>query len=444
MKIEFLGAVDNEVTGSSFLITSSDGKQILIDFGMFQGNAKIAGKNHNPLLFYPPALEAVLLTHAHLDHSGRLPLLVYGGYFGNVYMTKPTRELVSLILYDSAGIAQKESVTPIYTADEVRKLLSLIKTVEYGREIETPGFKVVFYDAGHILGSSSILITDKSSGIKLAISGDLGNTPQNLVKPTQYINAADYIIMESTYGDSIHPDEDVSAIIKEEISSLGNNGILLIPAFALERTQELLHIIHHLKNDNKISKDIPVYLDSPLSIDATSVYLKYTDYLNSEIVNHYNLPFNFNNLIISFNPKESRSILESKNPKIIIAGSGMVTGGRIMHHIYNYIGDKTTRILFVGYQAEETLGRKILSGAQNIVIDSKDIHVRAHIREIKALSSHADQPKLIKWLKNISGVKKVFLVHGEENQRKVLAEKIITDLKIKDVILPGFEDYDLT
>jgi metallo-beta-lactamase family protein len=447
-KIEFLGAASGEVTGSSYLVTADDTNQILVDFGMFQGDPAIVKKNYEPLAFHPASLQAVFLTHAHLDHSGRLPLLVFGGFTKKIYMTAPSKAFVELILMDSARIAEKESIKePLYTSEEVIKLLRMIHVVNYNEEIELPSFKAVFRDAGHILGSSSIEITDTSGEKpqKIVFSGDLGNTPQNIVKPTQYIDSADFVVMESTYGDSEHPAEDAAEIIAEEINAVDqDNGVLLIPAFALERTQEILHIIHHLKKDGKISSSIPVYLDSPMGIDATSIYLKFEDYHNEEMRSHTDIPFNSDELVITDDSRDSKHIFKEPNPKVIIAGSGMMAGGRIMHHAKNYLEESTTRILFVGYQADETVGRDILDGKTTVVIDKERITVRAHVREIKILSSHADQPRLITWLSHIKGVKKVFLTHGEQPQRETLREKIIQELGITDVHLPSFEEsFDL-
>lgn len=447
MQIEFIGAVDNEVTGSGSIITARDGNQILVDFGMFQGSEQLIKKNYDLLAFHPPALQAVFLTHAHLDHCGRLPLLVYGGYFGKIYMTEPTKALINIILNDSAKIAEQDiKKEPLYTSDEVRKLLDMVEVVRYDQEISVGSFKAIYRNAGHILGSSSIEIIDISAETqtKIVFSGDLGNTPQNIEKPTRYVDSADVVIMESTYGDSLHPVENPEEIIREEINTIEEKGgVLLIPAFALERTQEILHIIHHLKKEGKVSPETPVYFDSPMGIDETGVYMEYLDYFNDEIRNHKDIPFNFDGLILTYDSRDCKNIIGEPNPKVIIAGSGMLSGGRIMQHAANYLSQKDTRLLYVGYQAEETLGRDILEGLRNIIINDKQLSMNASIKEIKTLSAHADQSKLLSWLSHIKGVKTVFLNHGEENQRKVLAEKIKTDLGIKNVILPGYQQYNL-
>jgi metallo-beta-lactamase family protein len=443
-KIEFLGAGGNEVTGSCYHVIADDSSEILVDFGMFQGSEQLVKKNYDLLSFHAPALQAVFLTHAHLDHCGRLPLLVFGGFLGKIYMTEPTRSLIEIILSDSARIAEKDmKKEPLYTSDEVRKVLSMIETVKYNTEITVGSFKAIFRDAGHILGSSSIEITDISGDTqqKIVFSGDLGNTPQHIVKPTHYIESADFVVMESTYGDSSHPQEDPMSILQEEINTVEETGgVLLIPVFAIERTQEILHMIHHLKKDGLVGKETPVFLDSPMGIDATSVYMDFMDYYNDEIKQHENIPFNFEGLVITDNPFDSRNIIREKGAKVIVAGSGMMSGGRIMRHAEAYLPDDTTRVLFVGYQAEETMGREILQGAQSVRIQDKKTKVRATISEIKTLRSHADQPRLIKWLGHINGVKKVFITHGEKNQREALAEKIKEELHIPGVFLPENEE----
>lgn len=438
-KIEFFGASGGEVTGSNYLVTADDNNQIVVDFGMFQGSKKMEEKNYETLPYNIPGLQGVFITHAHLDHTGRLPLLIFGGFKGKIYMTAPTRSFVEIILNDSARIAEKESVTPLYTQEEVWKVMNMIQTVEYDKPVNVGSFTATFRDAGHILGSSSIEITDNSNDKKdkIVFSGDLGNTPQSIVKPTHYIDSADYVVMESTYGDSAHPEEDAASIIQEEINIVENEGgVLLIPAFALERTQEILHIIHHLKNDGKVREDTPVFLDSPMGINATAVYMDFKEFYNDEIKSHETIPFNFEGLVITDNPRDSKDILRATPPKVIIAGSGMMSGGRILHHAQNYIEQGSTRILFVGYQAEETIGRDILEGIKQIVIDKKQFQVRAQIREVKTLSSHADLPRLLTWVSHIKGVKKVFLTHGELPQQENLRKEIKEKLKIEEIYLP--------
>lgn len=443
-KISFFGASSDEVTGSCYLLTAGDGNEVLIDFGMFQGEDAVEKLNYKPLDFNPSALQGVFLTHAHLDHCGRLPLLIYGGFHKKIYMTEATKLLAEIILTDSAKIAEKDVLKdPLYTYDEVEKVLRMIEVVPYNTEITVGSFTAKFYDAGHILGSSSIALTDQSADVKKTIvfSGDLGNTPQSLVPPTEYITDAEYVIMESTYGDSAHPREDATKIIQEEMNAVEKNGgVLLIPAFSIERTQEILHIIHHLKNDRKVLPETPVFMDSPMAIDATSVYLQCKSFCSDEIKKHTDIPFNFEGLYITYDGRDSKDIVKAMSPKVIIAGSGMMNGGRMLNHAVNYLPLATTHVLFVGYQAEETLGRKVLEGARQILINNDRVRVNATIREIKILSSHADLPHLLTWAKHIKNLKKLFITHGEKEQRQHLKETIEKEIAVNTVVLPKLGD----
>lgn len=435
-KIAFLGAA-GEVTGSSYLVTAQDDTQVLVDLGMFQGPKEVADLNYQKLQFNPANIKGVLLTHAHLDHCGRLPMLVYGGFNGKIYMTAPTAALIEVILNDAAKVAQEKlDVPPLYGLDEVNKVLSMVEVVEYETEIAFGSFKVTFKDAGHILGSASIEVVDRNDNKKAVFSGDLGNTPEDIIKPTVFPTDADFVIMETTYGDKTHPQEDSTQILREEINAVEEaSGVLLIPAFSLERTQELLHKINHLKRDGKVRNDTPVFLDSPMGIRATEIFKTFREFYNEELQSHKDDPFSFEGLAVTTEARDSKEIIKAINPKVIIAGSGMVNGGRILHHALNYLSDKTTRMLFVGYQAEETLGRKILEGARKITINDRTINIQAGIREIKTMSSHADQNKLLDWLKHINGVKKVFLIHGDPAQREGFANKV-KEAGIQDVTLP--------
>ncbi len=436
-KIAFLGA-SGEVTGSSYLLTAQDESQLLVDFGMFQGPKEVSDLNYQPLSFKPSQVKGVALTHAHLDHCGRLPLLVYGGFRGKIYMTAPTYALIEVILNDSAKIAQEKiDYVPLYGPEEVQKVLQMVEVVEYNQQVTVGPFQLTFKDAGHILGSASIEVVDKTDSKKIVFSGDLGNTPEDIIKPTEYSREADFVVIETTYGDKIHPKEDPTQILREEINAIeATSGVLLIPAFSLERTQEILHRIHHLKKDGKIRRDTPIFMDSPMGIRATEIFGLFREFYNKELQSHTDDPFGFEGLAVTLEARDSKDIIKAMDPKVIIAGSGMLSGGRILHHALNYLPLKSTRILFVGYQAEETLGRKIMDGARKAWIYDKHIKIRASVREIKTMSSHADQPRLLTWLGHMQGVKKVFLIHGDTEQRRGFAEKVKYDLNIESVILP--------
>lgn len=436
-QLQFLGAA-GDVTGSAYLLSGEDKTKLLVDFGMFQGDRNSVDLNYKTLAFKPSELSGVFLTHAHLDHCGRLPLLVFGGYFGKIYMTAATRALVEVILTDSARIAKEDlQRLPLYGADEVDKVLKMIVDVDYNQKIQIGSFTVTFRDAGHILGSASIEVEDTHTKKIVVFSGDLGNTPEDIVKPTQFIERADVVVMETTYGSSDHPREDVSAILAEEIQAVeASGGVLMIPAFSIERTQELLHRIHHLKKEKKVSADIPVFMDSPMAQRATIIFKDFPQFYNDELTAHKDDPFGFEGLVVTQDSRDSKEIIRAMSPKVIIAGSGMLSGGRILGHAANYLSLPTTRLLFVGYQAEETLGRRILNGATSVNINDQRIKVKAKIREIKSLSSHADQRKLLDWVSHIQGVKKVFLIHGETSQRNAFYEKLKHELHIPEVYMP--------
>lgn len=435
------------MTGSSFLITSDQGNTLLVDCGTFQGSEEIEKLNYQPIQYPINSLQGVCITHAHLDHCGRLPVLTKAGYKGPIYMTRATRDIVQISLLDSAKIAKEdEQGEVLFTEDDVAAVISQIETVTYGDVTLIGDFEVAFYNAGHILGSASITVREtENDQQKLVVSGDLGNTPQDLIKPTEYIETATSVVMETTYGDKMHGTEDAVSVIQEEINTIEENfGVLLIPAFSIERTQELLHIIGHLKAEHKIQESTPVYLDSPMAIRVTDVFEKYRLHYNQEL-SQDSTPFSFPQLQSTLSSQDSKDILKQDGAKVIIAGSGMMSGGRILYHLQNYIDRETTRILIVGYQAEDTLGREIEEGATEIELNGQTLPVLATVNKLDSLSAHADQGKLMTWLSHIKGVREVFLVHGEMKQRQLFAEKIDSELDIERVELPNQnETYPLT
>lgn len=439
-KITFLGSA-GDVTGSNFLLTTSDNSQLVVDFGMFQGPKNIVKFNYQPLGFNPADIKGVLLTHAHLDHCGRLPMLVSRGFSGKIYMTSPTFSLVEVILTDAAKIAEENmTYEPLYTLDEVQKVLAMVEIVAYNKPFSFANVQVVYKDAGHILGSASIAITDMGTNKTMVFSGDLGNSPEDIVRPTEYFDQADYVVMEATYGSSDHPQDDPNQILQEEINAVEKTGgVLLIPAFSIERTQEILHKIHHLKKDGKVRPDTPVFLDSPMGIRATSVFKHHKEFYNEELQSHFEDPFNFEGLVITEEVKDSKQIIKAMEPKVILAGSGMLSGGRIVHHAVLYLEKANTRILFVGYQAEDTPGRQILDGKKSIWIDEKHVTVKAQVRRIGSFSAHADQGKLLTWLKHIKKVDTLFIVHSDTVQRAVFAEKA-RELGIPHIIKPLIDE----
>lgn len=441
MKIKFLGAAGT-VTGSCYVLTSGSGQSILIDLGMFQGIPSIDQLNYEPFDYECSRLMGVVLTHAHLDHCGRLPILLPRGFKGNIWMTPATADLTEISLLDSAKIAKNDEKKILYDKDLAVKTIARFKTVNYRMPTQIGDFTITMRDAGHILGSASLEIEDKQADSKfrkIVFSGDLGNTPEDLLQETEPVEVSDAVVMESTYGDSVHPKSDPADAVQFEIKTIEDaGGTLLIPAFSLDRTQELLHMIMHLKKTGKIKDLTPVFMDSPMAQKATTIYENYPEIFNAHIQEDLRAgsPFEFPGLEVVGRRKESEAIYNDVGPKIIIAGSGMMTGGRILGHAAHYLPLASTRLLIVGYQGEGTLGRKLLEGKKEVTINGVKVLVKAAVNSTNAMSSHADQLQLMNWLKHIKNVKKVFLTHGEDGPRSTLAKKISEELGIGDVTLP--------
>lgn len=433
-KIQFLGA-SGTVTGSSYLITDENDNAFLVDLGLFQESQETENLNTEPLAFDVKKIMGVFLTHAHLDHCGRLPLLIKAGYTGKIFMTEPTKMITQLSLLDSVKIAKEEKKQMLYSEEDVQILMNHVITVSYDNPFDLADCTIVFKNAGHILGSASVVM-GYHTGEVVVFSGDLGNSPQDLIEPTEKIEKADVVVIESTYGEKAHPQEDANELILSAVEAVEKTkGVLLIPAFSIERTQEIIHRMYHLRKSGKINKSIPVFVDSPMGIAVVEIFKKFPDYYNEELAQDAS-PFAFENLVFTKDVSASKAIVTAAGPKIIIAGSGMMSGGRILHHIHNYISLPTTRLLIVGYQAAGTLGRLIEDGEKEIAVYDERLEVNATIMKIETLSSHADQPKLLAWLQEIQGVKKVFITHGEQLQRETLAAKIKNVLPGLTITLP--------
>jgi metallo-beta-lactamase family protein len=441
MKIKFLGAAGT-VTGSSYVLTSGSGKSILIDLGMFQGPV-VEEMNYQQYEYDVRLLSGAVLTHAHLDHCGRMPILLPNGFSQSIWMTSATADLTELALIDSAKIAKEDNKHILYDKDLAIQTIERFKRVYYRTPFHIGSFSIEMKDAGHIMGSASLLITDDSADSEIrtvVFSGDLGNSPDTLLHETEYFDSADAVVMESTYGDRLHPDEDPMDKVRSEINAVENSGgTLLIPAFSLQRTQELLHLILHLKRKELVRAATPVFLDAPMGNTATAIYTKYPEDFNDHIRGELsgNGPFEFPGLITIGHHGDRDQIRRYIGAKVIIAGSGMMTGGRIVGHAAHYLPMPSTRLLIVGYQGEETLGRELWEGNKNVIIDGHRVHVNASVSDTQAMSSHADQGQLLAWLKHIKNVKKVFLTHGDNGPRKALAEKITQETGIPDIQLPA-------
>lgn len=447
MKLQFCGAAQM-VTGSNYLLESGK-TRILIDCGLFQGSNYCDDLNFEPFPYDPKTIDAVLVTHGHIDHIGRVPKLVRAGFRGKIYSTPPTKDSAEFLLLDSEHVLREEALnhkrTPMYDIEDVNNAMKLWQKVSYHEKFSIGDFQVEFYDAGHVLGSAFVVL--EAEGKRIVFSGDLGNPDTPFIHPLEKVTDVDYLITESTYGNSIHPSgasrtEALEDVI-EEISK--NKGVLVIPAFALERTQEMIYEIDELVRNNRIPK-IPVFIDSPLAIKLTSVYQKYsTDpkYFRDEaidLIRHGDALFNFPGLRLTLTTEQSKEIREVMAPKVVVAGSGMSHGGRILFHERDYLGDAKNGILFVGYQAKNSLGRIILEGAETVHILGQMITVKAKKYEISSYSAHADQPGILAWIEPMKkNLKKVFLTHGELEQQKPLAQKILDEYALPTNI-PSLND----
>jgi metallo-beta-lactamase family protein len=449
MRLGFYGAA-GEVTGSNFVL-ETETAQIIIDCGMFQGRRMAEKQNYSPFPFDPKKAQAMILTHAHLDHCGRVPKLWREGFRGPIYCTPATRDLAELVMKDAAQIMlydmeDDEQQEPLYLAVDVANVLNLFEPVEYHERTEiAPNVFATYYDAGHILGAASILV--EADGKRIIFSGDIGNHPVPILRNPEALPAADYVIMESTYGGRTHESPaDRRVKLRSVIRRAAEyGGTLLIPAFAVERTQEILYELGQLVQEQAVPS-IPVFLDSPLAIEATHVYHRYPQYFDEDalmIIQNGGDFLNFPQLRMTTSADQSRAIKNFEGAKIIIAGSGMMEGGRIVHHAKEFLTDSSSTLLFVGYQAEGTLGREIFEGKRKVTIKQQFVNIKAHVMAIGAYSAHADQPGLKQWLDAIcvSGEQpeRVFLVHGEQDGAADFAkylgkEYTVTIPKLNEVI----------
>ena len=473
MKITFLGAT-RTVTGSNFLVEGA-GKKFLVDCGMWQGKAEQEMENSQAFEFNPSEIDFMLLTHAHIDHSGRIPKLYNEGFRNKVYAHKATCDLCTLMLPDSGHIQETEAewknkkrkrkgeepIEPIYTAEDAVRCLEIFEPVQYDQIIEiTPEIHVRFNDAGHMLGSSMIEVWVKEGDkeTKTVFTGDIGNNDIPLLSPPTMIEDTDFLVMESTYGSRLHMRNDEKAQIFLDVVSetLDNGGTVVIPSFAVGRTQEILYEINKLKDEHddeefkrkyKTLMKVPVYVDSPLAISATEVFRENTEIFDDETkeeIMRGDNPLEFPGLKFTRTADESKVLNEDQTPSIIISASGMCEVGRIKHHLKHNLWNPKSTILFVGYQAPGTLGYSIVNGAKTVKIFGEEIAVNARIEYIEGYSGHADQELLMNCIYSyIKKPKHIFLVHGEPESQDVLADKIEEQTQI-GVTIPEFgETYEL-
>jgi len=460
MFLQVCGAA-REVTGSCYVVEVGT-TRFLVDCGLHQGGDKEEALNFAPFVFDPLELDFALLTHAHIDHSGRIPRLVKEGFGKPIYTTAPTCDLAEIMLLDSAYIQESEAewrtrkarraglraVGPLYTQDDARKALELFKPVEYNTPTElASGVTVVFHDAGHILGSAflELRLEEQGEKVKVLFSGDVGQPDQPIVRDPEIVERTDYLIMESTYGDRVHvrdgePVDELAAILEEAHRDGGN---VIIPAFAVGRTQELLFFLREIFDKHQL--DMPVYVDSPLASKATEVFRRHREAFDEEAWKLVGEPggiFDFPQLHYTSSADESRA-LNGKKGVVIISASGMADAGRIRHHLKHNLWRPEAHVVIVGFQAQNTLGRRLLDGEKRVRIFAEEIAVKAHIRDIIGLSAHADQTQLLAWASHFKPPRLTILTHGELNAATTLAKLLEEQLHFRVVVAEKNETFDL-
>ena len=469
MKIQFCGA-DKTVTGSCHFVDTGSIK-FLVDCGAYQGSDEQEALNYEPFTFNPADIDYVFLTHAHFDHCGRLPVLVKQGFHGKIVCTQPTRDLAKIVLLDAANLQEEEyerwqarakdmgdrysseegsihaNKKPLFTVADVEAMSNLFEVYPYSTSVSVnDSFEFRLRDAGHILGSAIMefwIKTDTGRTRKLVFSGDLGQPGARIVRDPDMIREADYVVCESTYGNRIHKDRnetllELLAILQQAQKEEGN---VLIPAFAIERAQEILYEVN-LFVENRLLSGLPIYVDSPMASKSTEIFKQYPDFYDEDakrLLNKGDDPFTFSGLHVIEDVEESKRLI-SKRGVVIMAGSGMCTGGRIIHHLKNNIENAKTHIVFVGYQVNGTLGRRIVDGEKTVRIFGREYENKAHVHTLGGFSAHADEQDLRYWLGAFGHTpKRIFLVHGEESIANEFADKVYHEMQI-DTYVPSLNE----
>lgn len=471
MNVKFLGAAMS-VTGTCHLITT-DKYKILLDCGQFQGSKVLEALNEEAFGFDPLEIDCVILSHAHIDHSGRIPLLVKRGYKGKIYCTDATADLAEIMLKDSGYIHEKEAewsnrkaersgrpmVEPLYTFEDAADSIQYLEPVIYGQLLDiNPDVRVRFNDAGHILGSSIVELWIKENDhiTKIVFSGDIGVKNKPILRDPTPIAEADYLIMETTYGDRVHESngDSLDKFFNIILKTAKRGGTVVIPSFAVGRTQELIFELNRFYEGNEGNPEIKaqldkimVYVDSPLATSATEIFRRNAQVFDDEmkaIILKGDSPLDFKNLVFTRTSDESRQLNFNTEPKVIISASGMCEAGRIKHHLKHHLWDSKCSVIFVGYQAEGTLGRSIVNGDKDVSIFGEKIHINAEIYNLEGFSGHADREGLLEWLSAFRNPpKKVFLVHGEENSKKGFAQTVKQALGYDCVVVEDVSEYNL-
>lgn len=468
MKIKFCGA-SSGVTGSCHLLTTGNHK-VLLDCGQFQGGKAQDALNYEPFPFEPSEIECVILSHAHIDHCGRLPLLVKRGFTGKIYCTDATADLLDVMLKDSGFIHEKDAewkskraaragkppVEPLYTYKDACESLKYVEPILYDQQIQiNDDMKIVFNDAGHILGSAitELWIKEDDKESKIVFSGDLGMVDRPILRDPTIIKKADYVIMETTYGNRNHPQNSTSIkqLLDIVLKTTRRGGTVVIPSFAVGRTQELIFEFNKFYEEHSDYKDeldnLMVYVDSPMATTATEVFRKNAQVFDEETRDYIlrgDNPLDFKNLRFTRSTAESQALNLDKSPKVIISASGMCEAGRIRHHLKHNLWDPRSSVIFVGYQAEGTMGKILVEGTKDVTLFGEEVHVNAEIYNLEGFSGHADQNGLFSWIAGFrQKPKQVFLVHGEE-QSKIDFGKLIHDkLDYDPVVVLGNSEYEL-